>query len=435
MVGRAATTPARESSRLASVVALILLAGCGGAHHEASASASAPPVAIVAATVVQRTVPITAEFVATTAAMQAVDVIARVQGTLDNVYFKPGSLVRQGQLLFKIQQDKYLSAVQAANASLLKSNADLIKARDTQPVAQAQAAVDAKKSELHRADLTVARMTPLAAAKVVPQKDLDNALASQETARADLAGAIAQLTNAKVGQEVGIQQATAAILNAKSQLSDAKLNLSYTTIYAPVGGLIGFLAVDQGNVVGSAGDQVLDTISTIDPIQVNFSVDEVTYIELVNKKNDPRQRSLFEQPLELELADNSIYPEKGRLYAVNRTLDTKTGTIAVEATFPNPDGTLRPGQFARVRLTTQDRPNAVLVPQTAVVQTQGATTAYVVAPGDTIQLRSLTLGPRYGNFFVVEDGLKAGERVVAQGTQKVRPGERVVVTNAAGARP
>ena len=413
---------------------MAFLDACGGGAHAGTAGPSPPPVTVVAATVTQRTVPLTAEFVATTVALQSVEVKARVQGTLDHIYFKPGARVHAGQLLFKLQQDKYVSAVDTAQAQLLKGNADLKKARDTQPVQQAQADVDAKRSQLHRADITVARMTPLAAAKAVPQKDLDNAIASQETARADLAGSLAQLNNAKVDQEVGIEQANAEILSAKAQLSDAKLNLSYTTIYAPVGGIIGFYTVDEGNVVGSAGDQVLDTISTIDPMEVDFAVDEVTYIELVNKKHDPRQRSLYDQPIEIELADNSIYPERGRLYAVARTLDSKTGTIAVQALFPNPDGTLRPGQFARVRLTTQDRPNAVLLPQTAVIQTQGATTAYVVGPDDTLQQRSLTLGPRYENYYVVEDGVKAGERVVVQGTQKARPGEKVVV-GAAGATP
>jgi membrane fusion protein (multidrug efflux system) len=400
-----------------------------------SAQPSPPPVAVVTAIVHRQTVPISADFVASTAAMQSVDVKARVQGTLEGVYFKPGTVVRQGRLLFKIQPEKYLAAVQAAQASLLKGNADLRKAQDSQPVVQAQAAVDAKRAQLHGADLSVGRLTPLAAQKAVPQKDLDNALTSQESAKADLQSAIAQLNNAKVDQAVGIEQAKAEILSAKSQLSDAQLNLSYTTVHAPVTGLIGFLAVDPANVVGGAGDQVLDTISTVDPMKVDFSVDEVTYIALVNKKHDPGQRALADQPLSLVLADNSEYPYRGRLYSVNRALDPKTGTIAVEATFPNPDGSLRPGQFARVRVITAMRPDAVLVPQAAVVQTQGATSAYVVGPDDTLQMRSLTLGPRYENYYVVEDGLNAGERVVTQGTQKARPGAKVVFAATGGTSP
>jgi membrane fusion protein (multidrug efflux system) len=282
--------------------------------------------------------------------------------------------------------------------------------------------------------LSVARLTPLAKSKAVPQKDLDNALASQAAAKAAVDGAIAQLNNAKVDQSVGIEQSNAEILSAKAQLSDATLNLSYTTIRAPVTGLIGFLAVDPGNVVGAAGDQVLATISTVDPIKVTFPVDEVTYLNLVRDKGRPRERSLRGQPLQLVLADDSIYPSAGRLYAVDRTLDSKTGTITVEALFPNPNAVLRPGQFARIRVVTARRPDALLVPKVAVVQSQGTTAAYVVGPDSTAQYRSLTLGPEFEGQYVVDDGLKAGDRVVTEGTQRLRPGVKVVPVRAPSTR-
>jgi membrane fusion protein, multidrug efflux system len=414
-----------------SPIAAAMLAACGSEKGTASGP-TPPPIIVVTTTLQRQTVPISADFVASTAAMQSVDIHARVQGTLDQVYFKEGTPVHKGQLLFRIQSDKYVSAVQAAQASLMKADGDLRKARDTQPVAQAQAAVDAKRADVERTSLSVNRLTPLAASKAVPQKDLDNALASQASAKAALDGAFAQLTNAKVEQSVGIEQSNAAILSAHSQLSDAKLNLSYTTIRAPVTGIIGFLTVDQGNVVGGAGDQVLTTISTVDPMQVTFPVDEVTYIALVNNKHTPSERALRDQPIELVLADNSVYPYRGRLYTVNRQLDAKTGTIVVIATFPNPSALLRPGQFARVRLTTAQRSNAVLVPQSAVVQSQGTATAYVIDRDGIAQLRSITLGPQFKNFYVVDDGLRAGERVVTQGTQRVRPGAKVVIARTAG---
>ena len=421
--GRRAAAPAYG------VFAAVVFGACGSARGT-EAGPTPPPIVVSTAPVERRTVPISADFVASTAAVQSVDIHARVQGTLDAVHFKEGSRVRRGQLLFSLQRDKYVAAVEAAQASLLKADGDLRKARDTQPVQQAQAAVDAKRADLQRTTLSVSRLTPLARSKAVPQKDLDNALASQESAKAALDGALAQLNNAKVEQSVGIEQSKAEILSAHSQLSDANLNLSYTTIRAPVSGIIGFLKVDAGNVVGGAGDQVLATISTIDPMNVAFSVDEVTYIALVNNKHDPGERALRDQPIALVLADNSVYPYRGRLYAVNRQLDAKTGTIAVIAAFPNPGAALRPGQFARVRLTTARRPNAILVPQSAVVQTQGAATAYVIGGDGTAQLRSLTLGPPYGNFYVVDDGLRAGERVVTEGTQRVRPGAKVVIARA-----
>ena len=422
------------SRAFVSSVLVCSLAACGGARKTETAPTPAP-VAVVTATVRQKTVPIGADFVASTAATVSVDVHARVQGTLDEVYFKEGTRVEKGQLLFKLQQDKYESAVQTARASLMKAQGDLRKASDTQPVVQAQAALDARRADLLSANLSVARLRPLAAAKAVPQKDLDNALSSQAAAEAGVAGALAQLNNAKVEQSVGIQQSQAEILSAHAQLSDAELNLSYTTIRAPISGLIGFLAVDAGNVVGTAGDQVLATISTVDPMNVTFSVDEVTYLTLMGKRRSPGARSLRDQPLELVLADNSVYPYRGHLYTVNRTLDAKTGTIAVIASFPNPDGTLRPGGFARIHVVTAERPNAVLVPQAAVVQSQGTTSAYVVSSAGVVRMRSLTLGPQYGGYYVVDDGLRAGERVVTEGTQRVRPGVKVVLAAPSGTSP
>jgi membrane fusion protein (multidrug efflux system) len=411
---------------------VLLLSGCSSARGT-EAGPTPPPAVVTTAVLGRRTVPIEADFVASTGAVQSVDVHARVEGTLDRVYFKEGTLVHQGQLLFGLQRDKYVAAVQAAQASRMKADADLRKAQDTQPVAQAQAAVDAKRADLERANLAVARLTPLAASRAVPQKDLDNALSSQVAAKASLDGALAQLTNAKVDQSVGIEQSKAEILSAQSQLSDAQLNLSYTTIRAPVTGIAGFLTVDAGNVVGTAGDQVLTTISTVDPMKVTFPVDEVTYIRLVNTRHDPGQRALRDQPLYLELADNSTYPYPGRLYTLNRTLDAKTGSIIVEARFPNPRALLRPGQYARVRVITMQRRDAVLVPQTAVVQTQGATSAYVIGSDGSAQLRSVTLGPQFRSFYVVDEGLRAGERVVVTGIQHVRPGAKVVIANGAAA--
>jgi multidrug efflux pump subunit AcrA (membrane-fusion protein) len=376
------------------MLAVVLLADCSTANSESKSAPTPMPVTVITTAVHRHTVPITADFVASTAAMQSVDVKARVAGTLDGVYFKEGTVVRKGQLLFKLQADKYDAAVQAAPAALLKAQGDLRKARDTEPVVQAQAAPDAKRADLQRANLAVARLTPLAAAKAVPQKDVDNARASQAAAQANVVGAVAQLKNAKVDQSVGIQQSMAAVLSAKSQQSDAELNLSYTTIHAPITGLAAFLNVDAGNVVGGAGDQTLVTISAIDPIKVSFAIDEVTYLNLVAGKHAPGQRSLRDQPLELVLANDTAYPQPGRLYTANRTLNDKTATITVLATFPNPDAALRPGQFARVRVITQERPNAVLVPQTAVIRTQGTTAAYVVSADGIAQLRSLTLGPQ-----------------------------------------
>jgi membrane fusion protein (multidrug efflux system) len=424
--------PFRGGTAAVRLVALaasaIVLGSCSAGRKPAQPPAN-PPIVVTAA-VLQQTVPISTDFVASTVAQQSVDVKARVQGTLDEVYFKEGTLVHKGQLLFKLQQDKYLSAVQSAQAQLLKANVSLSRAQEREPIDQAKARVEEKQADVVRTNLSVTRLRPLAAAKAVPQKDLDNAIANQAVAKASLDEATAGLNNAIVDQSSSIASAKADISQAQAQLADAKLNLSYTTIDAPVTGMIGFLKVDQGNVVGQTGDEVLDTISTVDPMKAQFAVDEVTYIQLVTARRTPGVRALGRQELQLVLADGSIYPDPGELYTVGRTLDAKTGTIPVQALFPNPRGDLRPGQFARVRVITEERRGAVLVPQTAVIQTQGASTAYVVAPDGTVQQRSLTLGPQYQSYYVVTDGVKPRERVVIQGTQNVRPGEKVTVVPA-----
>jgi membrane fusion protein, multidrug efflux system len=414
--------------RLLCTAAAATLAGsCAGRK---AAAPPANPAIVVTAAVQQQTVPISTDFVASTVAQQTIDVKARAQGTLDEVYFKEGTLVQKGQLLFRLQQDKYLSAVQTAQAQLDKANVGLKRSEEREPIDQAKANVEEKQADLIRTNLAVARLTPLAAAKAVPQKDLDNAIANQAVSKAALDSAVAGLNNAIVDQASSIASAKADISQSQAQLSDAKLNLSYTTISAPVTGMIGFLKVDPGNVVGAVGDEVLDTISTIDPMKVQFAVDEVTYIQLATTRRTPAVRALGRQELHLVLADGSIYPEAGQLYTVGRELDSKTGTIPVQALFPNPRGDLRPGQFARVRVVTEVRRGAVVIPQTAVIQTQGANTAYVVGPNDIVQQRSLTLGPQFGGNYVVTDGVKPGERVIVEGTQNAKPGAKVTVVPA-----
>ena len=213
----------------------------------------------------------------------------------------------------------------------------------------------------------------------------------------------------------------------QAAVDTAHINLGYTTINAPVTGLIGFLNYDVGNVVGGPGAQVLDTISTIDPIKITFGLDEPTYLALAGIRATETGTTLRDQELRVVLANDALYPYPGRVYAVSPTVDPKTGTITVEARFPNPAGLLRPGGFARVRVVTERRANAVLVPQTAIVKSQGVDTVYVIDSKSVAALRTVSLGPQYQQSFVVESGLRAGERVVVEGTQKVRPDQKVVI--------
>ncbi len=376
------------------------------------------------AKVAQKTVPLTESYQGTTGSIESVEVRARVEGILESAPFKEGTLVEAGRLIFTLQKDKYQANVLAAQGALLKAKAALQDAEQTVPVQQAEANLAQKQAVLTRANITVKRVRPLAADKALPQKDLDNA--SQAAAQADVDVAVAQLRNARVNQTTNIESAKGQVLSSQADLDNAKLNLSYTDIRAPVTGLIGFLKYDVGNVVGSADTQVLDTITAIDPIKVNFGVDENVYLAIAAKRGNPGEQALRDQNVRLVLANGKTYEHPGYLYAVNPTIDQKTGTIQVEARFPNPERLIRPGQFARVELTVENQPNALLVPQEAIVQSQGVTSVFVVQPDDSVALRSVTLGPQIGKDVVVTGGLKAGESIVVQGTQKVKPGLKVI---------
>lgn len=394
------------------VVTLLLLAatcvipsGCGS-DDSSVASAQPPPPVVITATVSRHSVALSQDYQGTIGAVTSIDIRARVEGTLDEAPFKEGTLVRKGQLLFRIQDNQYMAGLRNAQAQLATAHAQ---------VAQAEGNLTAAQASLKRADITVDRDRPLAAAKAIPQKDLDNAIQTQAAAQGNVAVAQAQ-----------IQEAKAAVLSGAAAVDNASINVGYTTIYAPATGLMGFLNYDVGNVVGGTSTQVLDTLTAIDPVKVNFAVDESTYLALSSERRNPQVRSLRDQDIRLVLANNATYAYAGRLYTVNPTLDSKTGTINVEARFPNPDGLLRPGGFARVRLIVERRPNVLLVPQTAIVQTQGMTSAYVVDKNNVVSLHTVTLGPQYQQSYIVQSGLNAGDRVVVQGTQKVRPGAKVV---------
>jgi len=389
------------------LAAAAIPAGCGEPTRASEADVSPPPPVVVVQRVNAKTVPITQDYQGTLGAIESVEVRARVEGTLDQAPFKEGTLVRKGQLIFQIQQNQYVAALRSAEAQVAAGRAQ---------IAQAQGNVAAAKAALARAQTTVARDRPLAAQRAIPQKDLDNAIQNAAVAQGNLEVAQAQIASGN-----------AAVLSGQAAVTNAQINVGYTSIYAPVTGLIGFMNYDVGNVVGGPQTQVLDTLTAIDPIKVTFGLDESTYLALSGARYNPNVRSLRDQDLRIVLANNQTYAYAGRLYSVSPTVDPKTGTINVEAHFPNPDGLLRPGGFARVRVTVERRANAVLVPQTAIIQSQGVNTVYVVDSKDTVSLRTVSLGPQYQQNYVVQSGLKAGDRVVVQGTQKVQPGGKVVV--------
>ena len=356
---------------------LLLIGACGS--KEPAAAPKGPPPAVVFTPVLQKTVPIYEEYVARTEARQTVEIRARVEGFLEKILFKEGSKVKAGQLLFVIDQRPYKAALQDARGSL----------------AQAQAA-------LEKAQKDVDRLRPLVAEDAAPQQDLDKA-------------------------EAEAQYSRAAIEKAKAAVTKARLDLQFTEIHSPITGIIGREEVTVGNLV-TKDQTLLTTVSSWDPMRVVFSISESDYLLLAKrylKGADADSKRSQDSPFELIMADNSTYPDKGQLSFVDRALDLNTGTLKIYANFPNPKGLLRPGLFARIRVALEERPDALLVPQRAVQEMQGIKTVLVVAPDDQVELRTVTLGDRYQDYFIVTAGLKPGDRVVVEGLQKAIPGQKV----------
>jgi membrane fusion protein (multidrug efflux system) len=271
----------------------------------------------------------------------------------------------------------------------------------------------------------VARYRPLVEQQAIPKQDLDTALSREQASAAGVAAAEAALKDAILVQRTAIQLAEAAVESGKAAVTQADLNVKYTTIESPINGIISKLSVDTGNLVGKNEPTLLATVSAVDPIFADFAITETDYLRLVKRVpglgrgEAPRDRPAT---LELILSDGSTFPQKGRPIFVDRAVDQKTGTIQVRAEFPNPQRVLRPGQFGRVRAITEEVPDAILVPQMAVQDLQGAKTVMVVGEDSKVSMRTVTLRQPYQDFYIVGAGLKAGERVIVEGLQKVRPG-------------
>jgi membrane fusion protein, multidrug efflux system len=352
-----------------------------------------PPPTVLVAPVVKEDVPVYTEFVGTVNGYLNIEIRARVAGFLQTQNYRDGAYVKTGTLLFTIDPSQYQTAV-------LQAQGDL---------AQAQAV-------LTRSNITVARYRPLAAKQAISQQDLDNAIAAQESA---------------VGQ----------VQTAKAGLEQARLNLSYTKIYSPVDGIVGTALVNIGSLVGQGTPTQLTTVSQVEPSKVIFNVSETDYLRYAGRARaveqldtDVMNQRLAElrdggtsaSSLELILADDSVYPYRGFIIAVQRQISTSTGTIQLEAVFPNPKALLRPGQYARVRgILPGTGKNTLLVPQAAMSELQGNYTLAVVMADDKVQIRKVDVGARVGGQWIVTSGVTAGERVIVEGLQKVTEGTLV----------
>lgn len=367
----------RHLIRVGIGIFLILTFACDRQNPGAPPPAPPPP-EVVVSPVVQTTVPLYREYVARTEARETVVLRSRVDGYLDKVLFEEGSQVEAGQLLFVIDQRPIKAALQEARGGL----------------AQAQAA-------LNKARRDVTRLQPLVAESAAPEANLDDAKSAVE---------LSQATGEK----------------AKAAIAMAELNLKFSEIRAPISGIVGKQEVTVGNIV-SRDQTLLTSISSWDPMRAVFSISETDYLRLGQQRRDdnpflPRKNAA---PFELIMADGGIYPLRGSLGFLDRTLDLTTGTLNVYVSFPNPDRLLRPGLFGRVRVMVEAKPDALLVPQKSVQVIQGVSSVLVVGEDDSVGLRVVTLGERFKDFFIVSQGLEAGQRVVVEGLQKAIPGRKV----------
>lgn len=399
------------------------LPGCGGAKLEVTASAqTAPPVAsVVVGRVVAKTVPIFTELTARTDASDSVEIRARVKAFLQKQSYEEGTIVRAGQTLFTLDAREYAAQLTQAKAQLAKAEADLTQAEQKTVVDVAQANLNISMARLNKANQDVKRLKPLAEQRAVPQQDFDNALAEQQGATADVEGKQASMSTAKVNQTASIQQAQAAVQAANASIRQAELNVEYCTVTTPIEGIAGTRQVAPGNLVGQTEATLLTTVSKVNPMRVHVSISEADYLKYQRLRTEGKLRGRAAE-LELIMADGTPFPHKGRFIIADRAVDLKTGTFSLVAEFPNPKALMRPGQFGRVRLAATVAENALLVPQKAVTEIQSTKVVYAVTSDKKVAVRSVTLGERVGNDYIITSGVKAGDVIVVEGLQKVKPG-------------
>jgi membrane fusion protein (multidrug efflux system) len=358
------------------VVAGLAFVSCS--RKTAQIDPAAPEVLVT--TVTPRDVPRVLERVATLDGFINANINAQVSGYLISRDYKEGDVVKKGDLLFRIDSRPF-------DAALAQAKANLAKAQATQA----------------KSDADEKRAIDLFNNKVTSPQERDTALQAAAAARAD--------TQA---DEAGVEQ--------------AELNLAYTRIIAPIDGIAGIATAQVGDLV-SPTSGALTTVSQIDPIKAIVTTGEGPFTDFINRHPDPNERQRYVNSLEFELilGNGSVYPRKGKFYALDRSLDIRTGSIRYEVTFPNPENGLRPGQFGKVRFVADMKKGALVIPQEAVSELQGSYQVFVVGEDNKASIRPVNMGERLGPMWEVLQGLKPGDKVVVQGLQKVRSGSSVRV--------
>jgi RND family efflux transporter MFP subunit len=397
--------------------AFAVITGCSNATSGATAPAP-PEVEVV--TVEQRDVPIYSEWIGTLDGYDNADIKAQVTGYLLQQAYKEGSFVKKGQLLFQIDPRPFQAALQLAQGQQAQAEGQLAQARAE--LAQAEAQVAVAEANQHRTQLDVDRYIPLAQQQAITTQDLDNATQNNLAAKAQVQAAQAQVATARAQ----ILAASAAVQAAKATAEAAQINLGFTQLTSPIDGIPGIAQQQVGSLVSPASPTIT-TVSTLDPIKVYFVVSEQEYLDFARRypTAESRQAQQGRLDLKLILADGTTYPQSGRFDFANRQVDVRTGAIQLAGLFPNPTNTLRPGQYGRVRTATRVQTGALLVPQRAVNELQGSYQIAVVEKDDKVNIRTVMVGDRVGNQWLINDGLHPGERVVTEGLQRVRQGLQV----------
>ncbi len=432
-------------SFLAFLISVIAAAatGCG----DASRAAGPPPIPVVKVEpVVQRDVPIAFEYVGTLVGYINAQIRARVGGHLVSQNYKEGSLVKTGDLLFQVDPRPFQTAAEQAEAKVSLAESQLSQAKaqvsaSRAQIEQAMATVVQSEAQVKRAEATqrqteldVARYTPLAQRGSVSQQELDNAvqtnlanLAAVAATRAAVLNSQASVTQAQAALEkaqADVKTQDANIAGARAALADARLNLGYTRVLSPISGIAGFRVANIGDYVGPNDATPLTTVSQADPIYAEFPISEQRALAVFRRWDaDPRAPRDIE--LELILADGSVYPARGRAAALDRQVDVTTGTVLARGVFPNPGNVLRPGQYGKVRAVVEVKKGALMIPQRAVQDVQGVHQVAVVRADETVDVRSVKVDARVGSLWIVAEGLKPGERVIVEGADRVRAGQKV----------
>jgi membrane fusion protein (multidrug efflux system) len=360
----------------------------------------------------QKDVPIYGEWIGTLDGLVNADIKAQVSGYLLKQGYTEGSFVRKGQLLFEIDPRPFQASLEQSQGQLAQANGGLAQARAQQVQSEAQLA--AAEANQHKAQLDEDRYIPLAKQEAITQQDLDNAVQSNLAAKAQVQAAKAGVETAKAQ----IQAANAAVEAARAAVATAQLNLDFTRLISPIDGIAGLAQQQVGAVT---------TVSTVDPVKVYFTVSEQEYLDFNRRfpTQASREAETGRLPLELILGDGITYPQTGKFFFADRQVNQTTGAIRLAGLFPNPGNILRPGQYGRVRTSTRTHQGALLVPQRAVTELQGTYQVAVVDRENKINIRTVKVGDRTGTMWIIDEGLKPGEKVVAEGVQKVGPGMTV----------